>query len=108
VSADLNTAKALAVVAATARDESLTAEELAVLASAFDAVLGLGVGELRPEDLELARAGVDVAEVERLFAEYQVARAAKDWSRSDALRDQLTAMGVEVQDGAEGSTWGWK
>jgi cysteinyl-tRNA synthetase len=108
VSADLNTARALAVVSGAARDEDLGPDALATLGSAFDAVLGLRLGELTPDDLELARAGVDVAEVERLFAERQEARAAKDWARSDALRDQLAAMGVEIQDTAAGSTWGWK
>jgi cysteinyl-tRNA synthetase len=108
VSSDLNTAKALAVVAATSRDESLTDEDLDVLASAFDAVLGVGIGVLGPDDLELARAGVDVAEVERLFAERQEARTAKDWARSDALRDQLAALGVDVRDTSEGSTWAWR
>ena len=108
VSSDLNTAKALAVVAAAARDDDLTGDDLVTLAVAFDAVLGLGLGELGAEDLELARAGVDVTEVERLFAERLQARTAKDWAKSDALRDQLASMGVEVKDSAEGSTWSWR
>jgi cysteinyl-tRNA synthetase len=33
------------------------------------------------------------------------ARAAKDWSESDALRDQLADLGVVVTDTAEGQTW---
>lgn len=108
VSSDLNTARALAVVAAAARDDDLADDDLAALAVAFDAVLGLGLAELGPEDLELARAGVDVNEVERLFAERLVARTARDWAKSDALRDQLAAMGVEVKDSADGSTWSWR
>ena len=108
VSADLNTAKALAVVAAAARDDDLSAEDLGALAAAFDAVLGLGLGHLDPADLEVARAGVDVGDVERLFAERVAARAAKDWARSDALRDELGALGVEVKDSADGSTWSWR
>jgi cysteinyl-tRNA synthetase len=108
VSADLNTAKALAVVAAVARDDELDDDDVSTLAAAFDAVLGLGLGHLQPADLELARAGVDVTDVERLFAERLAARADKDWARSDALRDELAAMGVEVKDTAEGSTWSWR
>jgi cysteinyl-tRNA synthetase len=108
VSSDLNTAKALAVVAAVARDDALDAGDASVLAAAFDAVLGLGLGELGADDLELARAGVDVSEVRRLFAERLEARAAKDWERSDALRDELAALGVEVKDAAGGSTWSWR
>ncbi|WP_103061685.1 cysteine--tRNA ligase [Actinomyces qiguomingii] len=33
------------------------------------------------------------------------ARAAKDWSRADALRDELTSAGVVVEDGAAGARW---
>jgi cysteinyl-tRNA synthetase len=108
VSADLNTARALAVVGAVARDETLSNEEVGTLAAAFDAVLGLGLTDLAPEDLDVARAGADAAVVERLMAERAAARAGRDFARSDALRDQLEAMGVEVNDSAEGSTWRWR
>ena len=33
------------------------------------------------------------------------ARAAKDWSRADALRDRLAGAGVVVADGRDGATW---
>ena len=33
------------------------------------------------------------------------ARDARDWATADLIRDQLTAAGVEVRDGAEGSSW---
>jgi cysteinyl-tRNA synthetase len=33
------------------------------------------------------------------------ARAAKDWAQSDALRNELAARGVLLEDGASGSTW---
>ena len=108
VSSDLNTAKALAVVNAVARDDDLGDDELGVLVAAFDSVLGLGLAELSPEDLELARAGVDVDEVERIFAERSEARAAKDWARADELKARLADLGVEVQDTAEGSSWSWR
>ena len=35
----------------------------------------------------------------------QRARAAKDFAASDAVRDGLTALGIEVRDGADGATW---
>ncbi len=34
-------------------------------------------------------------------------RTAGDWAASDRLRDALTAVGVEVRDSREGSTWQW-
>ena len=42
-------------------------------------------------------------EAERLFAERQEARAAKDFERSDAIRDELAALGWEVRDEAGGA-----
>jgi cysteinyl-tRNA synthetase len=33
------------------------------------------------------------------------ARAARDWSQSDALRDQLAARGIAVEDTAQGQRW---
>ena len=33
------------------------------------------------------------------------ARAAKDWTRADALRDRLAAAGVVLEDGKDGATW---
>ncbi|HEX6886601.1 MAG TPA: hypothetical protein VF143_00735 [Candidatus Nanopelagicales bacterium] len=34
-------------------------------------------------------------------------REARDWAGSDQVRDLLAGVGVEVRDGAEGSTWQW-
>ena len=42
-------------------------------------------------------------EAVRLLAEREDARAAKDFDRADAIRDQLGELGWEVRDGAEGA-----
>ena len=39
-------------------------------------------------------------DVRRLLDERGEARAARDWSRADALRDRIASLGWEVQDGA--------
>lgn len=36
------------------------------------------------------------------------ARIEKNWSLSDAIRDRLQAIGIELHDGAEGSSWTMK
>jgi cysteinyl-tRNA synthetase len=109
LSDDLNTAKALAAVAAASRDDTLPGADTAVLARAFDAVLAIGLADLAPSDLDLRRGDVevDVADVERLMQARADARAARDFARSDALRDELRSMGVEVEDTASASTWRW-
>lgn len=42
--------------------------------------------------------------VRRLVEARSQSRADRDWARADALRDELAAMGWEVQDSASGST----
>ncbi len=42
-------------------------------------------------------------EAERLLAERQAAREAKDFERSDAIRDELAELGWEVRDEAGGA-----
>ena len=43
--------------------------------------------------------------VEDLIAARNQAREAKDWQRADQIRDELTAMGVQIKDGPDGTEW---
>jgi cysteinyl-tRNA synthetase len=43
-------------------------------------------------------------EVERLLSERNAARAAKDFARADALRDEISALGYDVRDVTGGAT----
>lgn len=49
--------------------------------------------------------GVDDAKVEELLARRTDARKNKDFATSDAIRDELLAMGVAIKDGPEGTSW---
>ena len=44
-------------------------------------------------------------DVEKLIAERQAARKAKDFARADAIRDELLAMGIILKDTREGVKW---
>jgi cysteinyl-tRNA synthetase len=109
VSDDLNTPIALTVL-----DEVIAlkkvdpAEKLAAIA-AMDAVLGLDLLTLDRAALRLRPKGAEIAEVEieTVLAERKAARADKDFAKSDALRDELAARGVEVMDG-DPLGWEWK
>jgi len=59
----------------------------------------------RRRDRQVAARGIDRAQIEKLIAERTAARAAKDFARADAIRGELKALKVEIQDGAEGTTW---
>ncbi|HEU4958840.1 MAG TPA: cysteine--tRNA ligase [Sphingomonas sp.] len=109
VSDDLNTPRALPVLDAMLADTKLApAERVGALAD-FDAVLGLKLGELTREDLRVAPAGATIApeEIAVRLADRREARAAKDFARSDAIRDELAAAGVEVMDG-DPLGWDWR
>ena len=45
------------------------------------------------------------AKVESLIAARAAARTAKDWAASDRVRDELAAIGVQIKDSAQGTTW---
>ncbi|NNU16953.1 cysteine--tRNA ligase [Parvularcula sp. ZS-1/3] len=47
----------------------------------------------------------DDARIDALLVERAEARAAKNFARSDEIRDQLAAEGIVIEDGAGGATW---
>ena len=48
---------------------------------------------------------IDITEVERLISERELARKAKDFEAADNFRNQLTDLGVEIEDTREGTRW---
>jgi cysteinyl-tRNA synthetase len=109
LSADVNIAGAIGVLNEAAGQYNLAqpmpavsiADELATLEK-MNSVLGV---------LDLVATGsasgggLDVSMVEDKIAQRNAARKAKDFARSDQLRDELLAMGVEIKDSAQGTTW---
>ena len=58
---------------------------------------------MRPQGAEVSQ---ELAEkIEGLIAKRAEARKAKDWAAADAIRDELTAMGVVMKDTANGVEW---
>jgi cysteinyl-tRNA synthetase len=53
----------------------------------------------------VGRRCIDIAGVERLVADRTAARRAKDFARSDAIRAELTALGIAVHDTPHGTDW---
>jgi len=48
---------------------------------------------------------ITVKDIEEMIHERTTARERKDWAASDEIRDRLLAQGIELQDGAGGTTW---
>ncbi len=109
VSDDLNTPKALPVLDELLADKKLSPTVRLRAALVFDAVLGLELGTLARADLRVrpASATLTEADIDARLAARKEARAAKDFARSDAIRDDLAAAGVEVMDG-DPLGWDWK
>ena len=72
-----------------------------------------GVLGLLPEDAEVLRnmkrqesAKDEISQhVESLLLQRNIARESQDWARADEIRDELTGMGIIVEDGPGGATW---
>jgi cysteinyl-tRNA synthetase len=100
---DLNLARAMAALN-TAIGETAAGDVKAELA-ALDAMNSvLGVFE-RNEALASAANDDLAAKVEVLLERRKNARVAKDWAESDRVRGELTALGVRIKDGPQGTTW---
>ena len=89
---DLDLPAAMALVAELIRS-SLPSAGKAALLKAWDSVLGLDLDRAAPQ----LPAGA-----EKLLQARDAARAAKDFDRSDALRDELAQLGVSVIDTPDG------
>jgi cysteinyl-tRNA synthetase len=64
----------------------------------------LGVLDL-PRASAVDEQTVDAALIEAKINERNAARAAKDWTTSDRIRDELVEMGIALKDGPNGTTW---
>ena len=47
---------------------------------------------------------LDLVSINGLILERSVARAAKNWTESDRLRDELSALGIAIKDNKDGTT----
>jgi len=103
---DLNTPQALAElsVLADAARQSGTAEAKAALLGG-GALLGLLQQDAEAWFKRGGEQAIDAAHIDALLEERRVARAARDFKRADAIRDELAAMNIEIEDGAQGTRW---
>ena len=108
LSDDLNTPRALPVLDAMLADKRIAPQDRLAALADYDALLGLGLATLTREDLRVrpVAAAITADDVAARLMERRAARAVKDFARSDAIRDELAAAGVEVMDG-DPLGWDW-
>lgn len=101
-------AKALEGTKVILRESELTREMAAStlrFLKRIDDLLGIIHHEEEPFQSSGAQGGPDAAKVEELISQRADAKANKDFARADAIRGELDAMGVELRDTPEGTTW---
>lgn len=85
------------------KDKGLKKETIANI-DLISELLGFGA----KEPFSYFQIGIDETlknKIERLIEERSAAKKAKEFARSDAVRDELTAMGISIMDTADGTVW---
>ena len=106
---DLNTPKALSAIFNLARqlnkaeNENDRIERAAVIRASSE-LLGVAQGDV---EAWFSGSGGELSseEIEALIDKRKKARAEKDFATADAVRDELAAAGVAIEDGASGTRW---
>ena len=107
---DLNTPVAIAEIHALAKQlhKAPEAEKFALKARILAAGKLLGILQQDPQAwLQDAASGdvISAQEIEDLIVQRQEAKLAKNYARADAIREELSAAGVVLEDSREGTQW---
>jgi len=98
---DMNMPRALSCVWKTVKSKDLLPQEKLAVLYNMDDVLGLGMETWEEEKTQEELAPEAMA----LIAEREEARKNKDFQRSDEIRDQLLAQGIQITDTPQGTAW---
>ncbi len=86
-------------------DQRLTRGSLAAIDAQFSRLAGDVLGVM-PAELEAdVDAGVSNALIELLAETRLQLRQARQWALADGIRDRLAALGIQLQDTPDGTTW---
>jgi len=110
---DFNTPEALAVLFDLAREINRTRKQdetkAAPLAAELRSLGGmLGILQSDPETYLRGEAeddGLNDEQINELIEQRVAAKAGKNWTEADRIRDQLQEAGIVLEDGAGGTSW---
>lgn len=104
---DLNTPKAIAAILALAKDaaESKDAHKKAQI---YAATSLLGIAQQNPDEwlgYSVSDNSIDENHINSLLQQRTTAKSEKNFARADEIRDELTAMGIAIEDTPQGPIW---
>jgi cysteinyl-tRNA synthetase len=107
---DINTPRAMAEFFALAKalnkaGDADEAQRLAAMMQASGDLMGILQSDPEKWFAGHVEGELSADEIEALIDKRNVARAEKDFATADAVRDQLAAAGIRIEDGAGGTTW---
>jgi len=117
VEIDLATPKALSLIQKAVKDTVMSPLEIVTLVKVMDSVLGLRLIETAAElmksqsedsPVNTHEGDEEAPMIEELIKQRKEAKKAKDFARADAIRDELTAKGIEIIDTPNGTVWSRK
>jgi len=117
VEIDLATPKALSLIQKAVKDTVMSPLEIVTLVKVMDSVLGLRLIETAAElmksqsedsPVNTHEGDEETPMIEELIKQRKEAKKAKDFARADAIRDELTANGIEIIDTPNGTVWSRK
>lgn len=101
IQSDLDTPRALQQLRKLEKDELISGATKAACFEVMDRIYGLDISRGPIAKAELSK---DLLE---LLEERKGARLAKDFAKSDELRDQMAKLGILVKDTPGGQEWDW-
>jgi cysteinyl-tRNA synthetase len=110
---DFNTAGALGVLSTFTRDvnrildedEAMPREGLAAIAALYEELGGDVLGIVTEDAGQGSRAGIEGELIDSMLAVRADLRNARQYELADSIRDRLAELGVDIQDGPDGTTW---
>ena len=105
---DLNTPAAISFIDAAVKTINLSDDpkELEVLgARLLTEANVLGLLQMSPEEYFKGEVQEGDDEIDALVKARNAAKASKNWSEADRIRDELTAKGIILEDSKDGTTW---
>lgn len=109
ISDDLNSAKCLPLLEELLSQKKLPSDQRVSMVREMDAVFGLNLLDIDRTQLRIRPAASDVSEsiIEARLDDRKQAKIDKDFAAADSIRDELTAMGIDLMDG-DPLRWEWR